>query len=186
MFESISWQEFFTTVVLLVGGYYAFTLVLLFSAEIFNIFKQNNSNISATQTNSDQNGSFESHDLMGSARYEIREQKNVPREAITSAEEVRVVSLQKGEEAIRVVDAFDDLLINEFVRIQNEITSLVSVVPNTSKEESILLFKTLLSNYPQFIDTAYQHQVSHLICNSCKQACPHHFELSEINSWWTD
>jgi hypothetical protein len=186
MLESISWQEFFSTITLVIGGYYVITVLLLYSSEITNFFKQKKITPSGTETRSGQNDSNESDNLMGSVRYESRGAQNVQREEIANAEDLDVVVSQEDEEEISAVDLSQEQVENDLASIQLEIHSLIEVTSERSKEESISLFKTLLSNYPRFIGTAHQHELSQIIYNSCKEAGPHHFELSEIKSWWTD
>jgi hypothetical protein len=186
MLDSISWQEFFTTVAILIGAYYVTTALLLYSSEIINIFKQKKSKRSSSGIKPDQYCSNESNDLMGSVRYENSEQKNVPREESLNAEELQVTPQLEEEEPVHAVDLAEENLKNDFLSVQSEINSLLEVVSQGSKEESIPLFKTLLSNYSQFIDTGYEEQVSQFICDSSKQTCQFHFESNEINSWWAE
>lgn len=184
MLESISWQEFLTTVALLLGGYYAITTLLLYSREITNIFKQGKRNPSL-DTKSDQTGLSESHDLMGGVRYENSELQTVPREETTEADALDVAPLQEVEEPVNVIDLQEEALTNDLVTIKNEITSLAEIIPLGTKDEAFSLFKTLLSNYPQFIDTSFQTQISQFIYDSCMKTNTHQFDPHEINSWWT-
>lgn len=185
MLESISWQEFISTITLLIGGYYVVTFLLLYSSEITNFFKQKKLTLSGTEAKSGQNDSNESDDLMGSVRYENRLAQNVLREEAANAEDLHIALSQDDEEEISVVNPAEEQLKNHVTSIQLEISSLIKVIPQRSKEESISLFKTLLSNYPQFIRTAYQEQLSQMIYDSCKKAGLRHFELNEIKSWWS-
>lgn len=185
MLNSISWPEFFTTVTFLIVGYYVITTLLLYGSEITNIFKERKSKHSSSQIKADQNDSNESNDLMGSVRYENRELKNVPREEVSDAEDLQVVSLREEEEPLYAVDLAEESLKHDFVSIQSEINSLVEVVSQLSKGESAPLFKILLSNYPQFRATPYQQQISQLIHDTCREGGSHNFEPDEINSWWT-
>lgn len=186
MLESISWQEFFTTVAVLLGGYYAITTLLLYGSEIINIFKQRNSNLSVRDARQDQSDSNESNDLMGSVRYENNRQQSVPREEVTDAYDLNVLRSNEDEEPVSIVDVAEESLKNDFATIQAEINSLAEIGFQSTKEESISLFKTLLSNYPQFIGTSYKQQISEIIHDSCKKTCQFHFEFNEINSWWTE
>lgn len=186
MLESISWQEFISTITLLIGGYYAVTVLLLYSTEITNFFKQKKLTPSGTKTRSGQNDSSQSDNLMGRVRHENHVAQTVPREETANAEDIDVVLSQEDEEAISAVDVRQEQLENDLASIQLEIHSLIEVISERSKEENISLFKTLFSNYPGFIGTVHQHELLQMIYNSCKEAGHDHFELSEINSWWTD
>lgn len=186
MLDSISWQEFFTTVALVAGGYYVITFLLLYSNEITYILKQKKADHSSADVKSNQLDSNESNDLMGGVRYENREHQNVPREDVASAEELQFVSGDTDEETIRSIDLIEEQRKNKFKKALEEINALIEVVSQGSKEESIPLFKTLLANYPQLIGTAYQEKASQHIFHACSEPCQFHFELSEINSWWTE
>lgn len=186
MLDSISWQEFFTTVALIAGGYYVITFLLLYSDEITKIFTQKRSNHSTAELKSNQLYSNELNDLMGGVRYENREQQSVPREDVASTEELHFVSDENDEEVIHSVDLVEERHENEFKKLVEEISSLIEIVSQGSKEESIPLFKTLLANYLQLIGTAYQEKASQHILHACNETCQFHFEISEINSWWNE
>jgi hypothetical protein len=180
MLESISWDEFLTTTALLIGGYYVIITLLLYRSEITNIFKQRGTNLLTANSAEDLN---DPDDLMGTVRYENRAQQNAPRENLTTADDLEVAH-QNPEEPIPTIDLVDGNLKNDFVAIQSEINSLIGIVSLGSKEESTPLFNTLLSNYPQFIGTRFQAQVTHFIHDSLKKTGQHNFDLTEINSWW--
>jgi hypothetical protein len=185
MLESISWQEFLTTIALILGGYYAITTLLLYSREITNIFKSGQSNTS-TDTKTDQTDSGESHDLMGGVRFEHSRQQDVPREETTEADALHVAPPHDVEEPVSVIDLQEEALRNDLVSIQAEVKSLAEIISLGTKEEVISLFKTLLSNYPQFIGTSFQPQISQFIYDSCIETTTHQFDPQKINSWWTD
>ena len=92
MLESISWQEFISTIALLIGGYYAITVLLLYSKEITNIFKQKKLNLTNTSVRENQTESNESIELMGSVRYASSQSEDVPREEKVEAEEAETES----------------------------------------------------------------------------------------------
>lgn len=183
MLDSISWQEYFTTIAFLVGAYYGITSLLLYSNEIISILKRGKLT-PPTSVTRDQRDST-SHDLMGHARYELREQTDAPREESVISEELHVIPAQDDEETINFFDEAEEVLKNDFIIIQDEINALIDAVSQVSKEETSSLFKTLLSNYTHFIDTPYQTQLAQFIHDSFKKKNSHEFELSEISTWWT-
>ncbi|MBX2896830.1 MAG: hypothetical protein KF763_15395 [Cyclobacteriaceae bacterium] len=183
MLESISWQEFLTTVALLLGGYYAITTLLLYSREITNFFNPRKS-VGSTDTRSDQSDSLESQ-LLGSVRLESAQQE-IPREESTDSDAWEVAAPKDEEETIAVVDLQEESLKKDLVTIQAEISSLAEIVSLGTREEAISLFKTLLANYPQFSGTPFRPPISQFIHESCEQVNTHQFDLSEINSWWED
>src|SRR5690606_25696527 len=76
----ISWQEFISTITLLIGGYYVITVLLLYSNEISNIFKQKKTKLTNPKVREHQTDSNESIELMGSVRFTASQSENVPRE----------------------------------------------------------------------------------------------------------
>lgn len=185
MLTSISWQDFFLIVAILIGGYYGIITLLLYWVEITNIFKQRRSTRSSQDTRQDQAGTNES-DLMGGVRYESSKTQLAPRESTTNSDELAVAPSQEVEEPFNVIDIEEESLTNDFATLQAEINSLAEIASLSTREESTSLFKTLLSNYPQFIGNHYQQSASQCIYDSCKEFCLHHFELNEITTWWTN
>lgn len=179
MLESISWQEFFTTIALLLGGYYAISVLLLFSSEIANFFKSKPQGVSV----GGQPNSESQPNLMGGVRIEKSTQQELLREEVSNSEELQVAT-QDYEEPINSVDLAMESLQNDFSSISAEIQSLVEIASQRTKGESVSLFKTLLSNYPQFIGTPFQQQITQLISDSCREVSSHPFDLIEVNSWW--
>ena len=186
MFESISWQEFLTTIAVAVGGYYAITTLLLYSSEITNIFKQKERKQFASEANDDQNDSNESNDLMGKIKSET--EVNVPREKSVSAEELQVQSSNENEETVTASrsNPSDTLIIGTIADVLQEIKALTEVVKDSSKEEAGSLFKSLLSRYPQLVGTHYHEAVSLFIYDCCKQQCEFDLAPEEIKSWWPE
>ena len=186
MLNSISWQEFFTTITLVAGGYYIITVLLLYSGEITNIFKQKKLNLTNTSVRENQTESNESIELMGSVRYASSQSENVPREEKVEAESLSVVAAQEPEEPITeaVTSETDDALLKSVSTLLEEINTLTEVVAVGSKEECAELFRTLLSNYADLSRTAHEPEITAFIYNSCKEHCEFQIELNEVRSWW--
>src|SRR5690606_40519277 len=102
MFESISWQQFISTTTLLIGGYYAITVLLLYSSEISNIFKQKKTKLTNPKVRENQTDSNESIELMGSVRFTASQSENVPREEKVEAERLSISAAHETEEPITV------------------------------------------------------------------------------------
>jgi hypothetical protein len=183
MFQSISWQEFFTTLTIILGGYYAISVLLLFSSEITHFFKSKPQSVSESDKQHPE--STTESPLMGGVRFERSSQQELPREETSTSEELQVAS-QEDEEPITSVDLMEESLQNDFASITIEVSSLAEIASQSTKEESAALFKTLLSNYPQLIETPFQQRVSQLICDSCREVQTHAFDLEEVNAWWSD
>jgi hypothetical protein len=182
MFNSISWQEFLTAISLIVGGYYVITTLLLYGAEITSIFKQKKSNSIDQEVSEDQNDSNESNDLMGSVKYETR--VNVPHENVIESSELNVAQAKEAEEPIISIDPREAMMAGFATVLQGEIATLVTEFSASPEGEIILVFKSLLSVYPQLVRTPYKDSLSLLIRDSLKATSAFHPELNEINSWW--
>lgn len=182
MFNSISWQEFLSTIGLIVGGYYAITTLLLFSEEIKSIFQQKRSKSIESDASDDQRDSNESNSLMGGIKYESLTQVNVSREQISSTEEINFAPLAEPDEAI---NATLNNAINRFVStLRTEIESLLEVIAKDDKKESATFFQALLFNYPQLVGTDSQDEISQDIYDALKNSCEFPIELNEVKSWW--
>ena len=182
MFNSISWQEFLTAISLIVGGYYAITTLLLYGAEITSIFKQEKSKSTEPEVSEDQNDSNESNDLMGSVKYET--EVNVPHENLIESSELNVQEAKEADEPIKSIDPREAMMAGFATVLQEEIATLVTEFSSSAEGEIILVFKSLLSVYPQLVRTPYKDSLSLLICDSLKANSAFHPELNEINSWW--
>lgn len=186
MLESISWQEFISTIALLIGGYYVITVLLLYSKEITNIFKQKKLNLTNTNVGENQTGSNESIELMGSVRYASSQTENVPREEKVETESLSVVAAQEPEDPITeaVTSEADEALLKSVSTLLEEINTLTEVVAVGSKEECAELFRTLLSNYADLSQSGHEPEITAFIYNSCKEHCEFQIELNEVKSWW--
>ncbi len=182
MFQSISWQEFLTAISLIVGGYYAITTLLLYGDEITSIFKQEKSKSIELEVSEDQNDSNESNDLMGSVKYET--QVNVPHENVIESSELNVAQANEAEEPIISIDPREAMMAGHATVLQEEIATLVTEFSASPEGEIILVFKSLLSVYPQLVKTPHKDSLSLLIHDSLKATSAFHPELNEINSWW--
>ena len=186
MFNSISWQEFLSTIGLIVGGYYAITTLLLYSEEIKTIFKQKERKSIETDASDDQNDSNESVDLMGTIKYETS--VNVPHEKSVESEEINTQPLKEVEEPIDQVAAISqDVLITKSVAaLLREIKTIVTELSQASREEITTIYRSLLQNYPHLIGTNYQEEISLFIKDALSTNATHSFTLDEIKSWWKE
>jgi len=186
MFESISWQEFISTIALLIGGYYVISALLLYSSEITNIFKQKKPNLTNANVRENQTDSNESIELMGSVKYGGRQSENVPREEKSETESLSVVTAQEPEEPITVAatSEAEEAVLKSVSTLLEEINTLTEVVAVGSKDECAELFRTLLSNYPDLFYTTHEPEITAFIYNSCKEHCEFQIELNEVKTWW--
>lgn len=181
----ISWQEFISTTALLIGGYYVITVLLLYSNEISNIFKQKKANLTNTKERENQTGSNESIELMGSVRFTASQSENVPREEKVEAESLSVAAAHEPEEPMAVaVSETEEMLLKSVSTLLEEINTLKEVVGRGSKDECAELFRTLLSNYSDLSLSAHEPEITAFIHNACKAQGQFQIELSEVKSWW--
>lgn len=180
MFQSISWQEFLTAIAFIAGGYYALTTLLLYRVEIANIFEQKKSKAVATEISDDQTDSNEVNDLMGGIKFES--EVNVPHEISVESDEVNVQVSKEVEDPIEASDP----LTEAFGELQNEIKIIAEGLSPECKDESIVLFKSLLSRYPPLAQTEHAEKINHLLSELIKAKCSIQFESNEIKSWWAE
>ncbi|NOT76994.1 MAG: hypothetical protein HOP08_18885 [Cyclobacteriaceae bacterium] len=189
MLQSISWQEFFTTISLIVGSYYAITVLLLYSEEIKFIFKQKKSNAISEILATDQSDSNESNDLMGKVK--CMTTVNVPHEKSVDAEDVEVKEMVKKNEpeepiTVSTADAPEDTLAKAVAELLKQANSIIENFPPYDKEEAMLAFKPLFSKFPQLIESSFQDEINVYIQNGLFGNPNTQFEEDEIKSWWLD
>lgn len=182
MFNSISWQEYISTITLVVGGYYTIAALLLYSNEIKNIFNQKARKNINEDVSENQRDSRESNSLMGGIKYEMLTPENVSREQISTTEEMFFAPLAEADEPI---DGTLNNAINRFVStLLTEIESLLEVIAKDNKKETATYFQALLHNYPQLVATDFQDEISQHIYDALKSGCEFQIELNEVKSWW--
>lgn len=185
MFESISWQQFISTTALLIGGYYVITVLLLYSSEISNIFKQKKTKLTNPKVREHQTDSNESIELMGSVRFTASHSENVPREEKVEAERLSIAATHEPEEPMTVaVSETEEVLLKSVATLLEEINTLKEVVGMGSKDECAELFRTLLSNYADLSQSAREPEITAFIHNACIAQGQFQIELSEVKSWW--
>jgi hypothetical protein len=173
MFNSISWQEFLTTIAIVAGAYYFVSVLLLYSKEIIQKLKgQNREGEKAAPAKEAASSS-----LMGSAR------KDPPKkhEHSIDAEDLAIddsTSTDMGSEESLLIGSVSDLI--------HEIKVLAKVIRESSgaKEDGAPMFQSLLSNYPQLSATKYRASLNLLIHEQCRNECGFEIELIEIDAGW--
>jgi hypothetical protein len=180
MFNTISWQEFLSAITVIAGGYYIVTALLLYGNEITNIFRQKEPKLIATKISADQNDSNESIDLMGGIKYES--EVNVPHENVVESNEVSVQQPSAPDEPIESRDFLSDA----FEELKNEIRIIADGLSSESKDESTLLFKSLVLRYPQLVQTQYEEKIIQFINDLIKEKQAFHLTPNEIKSWLSE
>jgi hypothetical protein len=194
MLQSISWQEFFTAVSLILGTYYAISTLLLYSGEITSIFKQRKPTTIGESSSTNQNESKDSNDLMGKVKYmttvNVPHEKSVDAEDVTvsNSDEVNLKPLDDIDESITisVPDSPEATLAKAVSELLKQAKSLLAEFPPHDKDEALLAFNPLFSKFPQLIGTTFQEEVSELIHGTLSQNANIQIDLKDIKSWWTD
>ena len=184
MFDTISWQEFITTVALLAGSYYCVSAIILYRREL-SAWLKSGEHQDLVPTAHPGTGRREdkdpSGDLMGKAQPDqwLNANENVE---LSEAGELRFgpsTREQETSENAMILGTVSDLL--------QEIRSLVEAVAgsNGGREEFVSMFRSLLERYPQLNGTSYKDTINVFICDTCKEHSPFELELKEIRSWWS-
>lgn len=185
MFDTISWNEFLLIVVLILTGYYVFATMLFFRREIsFSVKSINKS--SPTSLGEPVDDIRQEEDILGKA------QPDVPpvSDHVTSTDSDQLqfsAQEQKEEQLVNSHPATQDaLLIGTVADLLKEVKSLAEVIVDCEgdKEESMSMFQSLLSKYPQLAETKFRTAINMFIQDMCKDKCDFELTVSEIDSWW--
>ncbi len=180
MLESISWYDFLTTTVLLVGSYYIISALLLYSNDITAFFKKSNRSNSSTD-----NGSKTEFvdNLLGKPKYDAPG-KSVP--TTLAAEEMQFQPSQAVEEEIpHSSTQADTILIGTVADFLQEAKTLAEVVKGNDPVEITSLFKSLVERYANLSTSHYQSALSIHLYTSFKEQ-DIEISLDEINAWWLE
>ncbi len=181
MLQSISWLEFFTTIGLIVGGYYVITGLLLYSKEIGSFLKNKSRRSPFDQ--SSPTPLQQTDQLVGVAKTESFNGIGL-REVTISAEEVSVSESQVAEEPIDVT-SITVTVEDDVASLTSEIEALVRIVSHSSRDESLPLFQSLISRYSSLVDTDHVESLSQLLHDKVSEHCNFQIDVDEIRGWWS-
>lgn len=176
MLKSISWQEFFFFITTLIIIYYVCSLLFFYHQEILQMLrgKQHSTDDRSPSPKPQPNP------LIGPVRFSDETVRPVRDELRT--EELKLSS-QEPEEAMAVADPEAEKLQQDLTQMLDQIESLAQVTIQTPAIELQTLYKTLLSNYPGFVGTTHQANISQAITETLSQH-GHNFTTDEVQSWW--
>jgi hypothetical protein len=183
MLDTISWQDFFTVVGSLLTIYYVVAVLLLYSGEITNIFKQKRRSQLSLSDGDDHQDTIEHIDVLGQTKNESTVHLLYPDNV--SSEELSFGSAIEDPEEIVVSEndtPVEQSLSNTITGLLAEIKVLAEVITDNSKEDLAQMFQALLERYPQL--TSHQDSISQFIFNACSEQCTYAIEMSEVQSWW--
>jgi hypothetical protein len=181
MLQSISWLEFFTTIGLVVGGYYLITGLLLYSGEIGSFLKSKSSG--STLNQSPQTSLQETDQLIGVATAESTRDAGL-HEVVVSANEVLVGEPSIAEEPIEVTSIMVTVE-DDVASLTSEIEALVRIVSHSSRDESLPLFQSLIARYSSLVDTNHVEPLSQLLHDKVSEHCNFQIDVDEIRGWWS-
>jgi hypothetical protein len=185
MFTSITWEIFFTSILLIVGSYYIISSLLLYSGDIGQWLKSraHRSPVKNSQHSTD---THQLTNLMGRVTHDMSDA--IQRTSSIAATDIVVSPADDEPEIIQSPSAFSqtDFVIESFTEIIQEIKNLTQLVAEykTDKVECQSLFHALLIKYPHLLDTPYQVAVNLYICDAAKSHFPFLVPIHEVDSWW--
>jgi hypothetical protein len=175
MFNSISWQQFFYTLLTVLGAYYIISFLLLYSKEIIQKFKGK----SGQPDSGPPEFKGPSKNMMGTIKKDLPNRH----EQSIEAHEVNVVDESKQSSSIEGEDA---LLVGSVSDLLQEIKILIKVIKegNGTHDDVVPMITSLLSNYEQLINTKYQTSISLFIYEQLQSEFANHSDLKTVESWW--
>ena len=190
MFSTISWEIFFTTALLIAGGYYGISLLLLYAKEITGWFKTRFGNSIETVAQTSVEKIAKPLNIMGSVSRE--DVAGEQRMTSVNEEDINVGDDEEVPETItppaQTFSSNDHLLVGSVADLLQEIKTLVQLVAEykSDKAEAESLFRTLLLRYSYLRATTYQHAISFYICEAARTQFAFEVQIAEVISWWNE
>jgi hypothetical protein len=175
MFNSISWQQFFYTLLTSLGAYYIISFLLLYSKEVIQKFKGKPDQPDSAPPE------FKgpANDLMGAIK------KDVPNrhEQSVEANDINIVAESKQSPSIEGDDA---LLVGSVSDLLHEIKILIKVIKEGAgtHDDAVPMITSLLSNYEQLVNTKYQTSISLFIHEQLQSEFASQADLKAIEHLW--
>lgn len=185
MLNSISWQEFLTCLIVLFGGYYFITILLLYSPEITAFFKPKPANTLPPKSSADNRSATA---IMGPA-VQDHGAEQTSRTTVSNAEEIAFGSDDEHQDEIGLVKPAHktgDLLVGAVADVIQDIKAVLNAIADAGhdKDETASLFQALLERYPQLKGTAHQDAITQFICETAATCLPFELNRPEVNAWW--
>jgi hypothetical protein len=184
MFSSITWEVFFSTVLLAVGVYYFISTVLLFHKEITGLFKAK-SDGPIHREHHGQEEVNETEAIIGAVSHE--ENWLTHRTSLVDSEDVRMAETDTHEMPDTIQAPGEQELLNGTIAdLMQEIKTLLQLIGEykSSKEECAELFGALFQKYPLLKDTSYQRAINQHICEENKAQFSFDIQPLDVRSWW--
>jgi hypothetical protein len=186
MFQSISWIEFLTLTGVLVVGYYAISVPVLFAEEIKAIL---NNGFPKRKVASDAGVDLAaSNSLMGETRGQ-RGHKHDENVNAASDELVFAPMTKPGEDVevseTREKTQNDSLLVGSVSDLGQEINALSKKTASLSKAEIATKFSQLLAKYSKVGTSRYRSTITLLIIETLQENNSLVVSGQEVDSWWS-
>lgn len=187
MFSSITWELFLTAVVVVIGGYYGITTLLLYHREIMQWVKSRG--LSPVVQMGSTAVSEPSRSVMGNIQKGSTQEL---RSSIGTAEEINVAATDEEPDTVHspeAVKSFDDhLLIGSIADLLQEVKTVSQLIAEckSDKAEGESLFRTLLLRYPHLRSTTYRDAINLYILDTARNQFSFDLSSFEINSWWEE
>jgi hypothetical protein len=185
MFNSISWSDFFTAAVLVIGSYYTIATLLLYNREIIEFCR---SGFKRTVIAPLVEPRIQRHAVMGEARTNDLELIQ-ERKAERSGREIIIAGDDEEPESISPLGTAAREALNTVVEhLQTEIVTVVqlAVECNSDKDETKSLVNALLIRYGDVRDSVLRPSVNQFITDEVNANLPFDVEPEEVDTWWND
>jgi hypothetical protein len=172
MLKSISWQEFLTVISVITVIYYAVLGIFFYGSKIKSILSGRGR---PPLQNENQRAPKKSASLVGKIKEE--EHAEETREDLIASDQLNVANSSSRE---------NDLMLGTVADVLKELKNLIQEIIDSkiTKEQSIDLFKALLSNYNQIKATNYQRSIDLFIHENAVDQFDFELGLDEITQLW--
>lgn len=183
MFNSISWEIFLTTIVVIVGGYYGISTLILYRRELVAWIRScSKQSIMPAIAEAHSAGTSS---MMGSVNEES--ENLVHRFSTVDTAELTVGEDDVPDEPIRVHNLTDPL-IGVMYDLLSEARMLIRLIggQKSGLQECEELFRSLLLRYPQLRKTDHQGGVSLYIVQAFDSELHFSLTMDQVNGWWEE
>ncbi len=161
MFQSISWPEFFSAILILGLLYYGIAGFVLYRAELGSFFKNGFVTRKQTDTPEEQSG----YSLMGA-----------------TASRPKQEDIEDYED---FVAGQDSNIVGTVADLGEEIKTLSGRIAQASAQQIGEAYKQLLGKYGRLHSTSYRPTINLLISETIREHSSHAIDAKTVDTWWT-
>lgn len=184
MFNTISWQTYFTAILCLTVGYYSITALLFYAREIIQRIKSGSFTSSTPLSHQQERQEDNTAAIIGAA---TPTPLSSAQPMLASDEVILVASDEVAPDIIHSPSASpESLIVGSVSDLLNEIKTLVLLCEEykSDKEECIALFTASFLKYPHLKGTTYQQAITAYVCEEGKDHLSFIPKLDEVRQWW--